>query len=126
MLDTKAYVYNALKSDAAMVAALGSSSKVQYSYPNDFNTLPIITYIETNNRNMVFYDDTAKSDESTVEIDIWANVSTTALTKLVDNVLSALLYTRDAGIDVPDPDTKIFHKKLRYRRMFTADDLDGV
>jgi len=126
MLDTKAYVYNILKNDAALVAALGSATKIQYAYPNAFNALPIVTYMESNNRMTDWYDDTPAAEESTITVDVWANVSTSALSKLVDTALAAVLYTRDFAADVPDPDTKIFHKVLRYRRTFTADDLDTI
>jgi hypothetical protein len=40
--------------------------------------------------------------------------------------MTAVFYTRDFATDVPDPDAKIFHKVLRYRRTFTADDLDAL
>lgn len=126
MLDTKAYVYGILKNDAPLVAALGSASKIQYAYPNAFNALPIITYLESNNRTTDWYDDTPAAEESTITVDVWANVSTSALTKLVDAALAAVFYTRDFAADVPDPDAKIFHKVLRYRRTFTADDLDAL
>jgi len=126
MLDTKVYVYNALKNDAPLVAALGSSTRIQYMYPNDFNTLPIVTYQETNNRNETFYDDAPVADESTIEIHVWTNVSTSAISKLVDTVMTGILYARDYAADVPDPDAKIFHKVLRYRRSITADDLDSI
>jgi hypothetical protein len=126
MLDTKAYVYGILKNDAAIVAALGSSSKIQYAYPNSFNALPIITYLESNNRTTDWYDDTPSAEESIITVDIWANVSTSALAKLVDAAMATALYTRDFAADIPDPDTKIFHKSLRYRRTFTADDLDSL
>lgn len=126
MLDTKAYVYGILKNDAPLVAALGSNTKIQYAYPNAFNALPIITYLESNNRTTDWYDDTPAAEESTITIDIWANVSTSSLAKLVDAALAAVLYTRDFAADVPDPDAKIFHKSLRYRRTFTADDLDAL
>jgi len=126
MLDTKVYVYNALKNNTALVTALGSSSRIQYMYPNDFNTLPIITYQETNNRNIEFYDDAPSADESTIEIHVWTNVSTSAISKLVDTVMTGILYARDFSADVPDPDTKIFHKVLRYRRSITADELDAL
>jgi len=126
MLDTKSFVYGILKNDPALVAALGSSTKIQYAYPNDFNTLPIITYLESNNRMTEWYDDNPAAEESTITVDVWANVSTSALSKLVDAALAAVLYTREFAADVPDPDAKIFHKSLRYRRTFTADDLDTI
>lgn len=124
MLDTKAYVYNLLKNDSALVAALGSNTKIQYFYPNSFNALPVVCYQETNNQNMEFYDNAPFADESTIQIDVWANVSTTAICKLVDTVMTANLYTRDFASDVADPDAKIFHRVMRYRRTFSADDLD--
>jgi len=126
MLDVKKFVYDSLKADTALVAALGSNTKIQYFYPNSFNTLPIITYQETNNRNADFFDNKPFSDESTIQIDVWTNVSTTAIAKLVDSVMQNLLFTRDFSSDVPNPDEKIFHRVMRYRRTFTADDLDAL
>jgi hypothetical protein len=82
--------------------------------------------MESNNRMTDWYDDMPAAEESTITIDVWANVSTSALAKLVDAALAAVFYTRDFAADVPDPDTKIFHKALRYRRTFTADDLDTI
>jgi hypothetical protein len=124
MLDTKKHAYDLLRNNAALVSALGSASKIQYFYPNDFNALPIITYSETNNQNVKWFDNMPWADESTIEIHVWANVSTTALCKLVDSIMAAGLYTRDFSSDVPEPDVKIFHRVMRYRRSFTADDLD--
>lgn len=126
MLDTKVHAYNLLKNDTALVAALGSSAKIQYAYPNDFNALPIVTYIESLNRSTDWYDDMPIAEESTITIDVWSLASTSTISKLVDTIMSAALYSRDYAADVPDPDTKIFHKSLRYRRTFTADDLDAI
>ena len=126
MLDTKRHAYQLLINDATLVTALGSSAKIQYQYPNDFNTLPIVTYFESGTRQLDFYDDMPATDESTITIDVWANVSTTAISKIIDDIMARNLYTRDFGTDVPDPDVKIFHKSLRYRRTFSADDLDAL
>jgi hypothetical protein len=126
MLDTKAFAYNTLINNSALVSALGSSAKIQFSWPNDFNALPIVTYIEIDNRNREFYDDAPVADESIIQIDVWANVSTTTISKLVDTAMTSVLYSREFSQDVPEPDAKIFHKVLRYRRAFTADDLDAL
>ena len=124
MLDTKKHAYDLLRNNASLVSALGSASKIQYFYPNDFNALPVVTYSETNNQNVKWFDNMPWADESTIGIHVWANVSTTALCKLVDSIMAAGLYTRDFSSDVPEPDVKIFHRVMRYRRSFTADDLD--
>ena len=126
MLDTKTFLYNALKNDATLVSVLGAASKIQFSYPNDFNALPIVTYEEINNRNVEFADNLPYADESTVQVDVWTNTGTTAIAKIIDTILLPLFYTREFGADVPEPNAKIFHKVLRYSRSFTADDLDAV
>jgi hypothetical protein len=126
MLDTKAFIYAALTSNSPLTMALGSTSKIQFMYPNDFNTLPIVTYQETSNITQDFFDNVPFNESSTIEIHVWANVSTTALAKLVDAVMIGLLYSRDFSADVADPNSKIFHKVLRYRRTLTADDIDSL
>ena len=120
MLNSKAYVYNILNT------ALTGQATVVYMYPNDFNALPVVTYQETNNMNADFYDDSPFSDEISVQIDVWANSSTTALAQTVDAAMKSNLFARDFAGDMPEPDAKIFHKVLKYRRKLTADDLDNA
>jgi hypothetical protein len=126
MLDSKVFVYNLLKNDAPLVAALGNVNKIVYMYPNDFKALPIVTYKEENAPDADFFDDLPFSQESTIQIDVWANTSTTAISKIVDGIMKNNFFAREFASDVPDPDTKIFHKVLRYRRTLCADDLDTV
>lgn len=125
MLDSKAWVYGLLKNNTALTTALGSSDRIQYMYPNTFNTLPVVTYQEINNRNVEFYDNAAFADEITIQVGVWANTSTTALAKLVDAVFAANLFTRDFSSDVPEPDAKIYHRVMRFHRVINADDLDA-
>jgi len=124
MLATKQYAYNLLRNDAALVALLGSVDKILYAYPNDFNALPVVCYLEQDSRQSAFYNDVGFSDSSSIVIDIWANDTTTPIATRVDEILTSALYTREYAGDVPDPDTRVFHKTMRFRRTFTADDLD--
>ena len=126
MLDSKKHLYDLLIGNSALTAALGSSTKIQYAYPNDFNSLPIVTYLEINNQHRDFFDNAPFSEESVIQIDVWTNVSTTAISKLVDAALVADFYTRDYAADVPDPSDKVFHKVLKYRRTFNSDELDSL
>jgi len=123
MLDSKKYIFDLLKASTPLVTACPT---IVYMYPNDFNALPVVTYQETNNRNQDFFDNASFSDEVSVQIDVWTNVSTTAISKFVDDVFLADFWTRDFGSDVSEPNAKIFHKVLNYRRTFTPDDLDAI
>lgn len=118
MLDTKLHAYNLL------TTAIGSSATVAYQYPQDFTTLPVVSYSEVNCRMVKWFDNAPYAYESTIQIDVWANTSTTALAKLIDTAFAGDFYTLDFSSDLPDPDVRIFHRVLRYRRAFTADDLD--
>ena len=127
MLDVKKYVYAALKNDAPLIALLGSTAKVQFYYPNDFTALPVVTYQELNqsDEQQGYFDNVPTSVESTIQIDAW--VSSTGLAPIVvciDNIMHGLLFNTDFSSDVYEPDTKIQHRVMRYRRSFTADDLD--
>ena len=125
MLDVKKYVYSALRNDTTLVSLLGSATKIQFYYPNDFNTLLIVTYQELNQSDNDYFDNAPFSVESTIQIDIW--VTGTGLVPIiqsVDNVMHSLLFNIDFSSDLYEPDTKIQHRVMRYRRSFTADDLD--
>lgn len=125
MIAVKAYVYNALSTDAALLAALGPG-KVLYMYPNDFNALPVVTYLETDQFSSEHFDDSPFSYTSKIQIDLWTHESTTALSELVDTVMRRLQFNLDSGNDVPDPDTRIFHRILRYSRKMRTDEIDAT
>lgn len=127
MLGVKAKVFSALTGDAILVGLLGSASKIQFYYPNDFNTLPIVTYQEINQADepQGYWDDTPNSVESTIQIDVWVSSgSTTNIVSRIDQIMHGLLFNVDYSADMYEPDTKIQHRVMRYRRSFTADDLD--
>lgn len=127
MLNIKAKVYATLVGDSALVALLGSSSKILFAYPNDFTALPVVTYQEINqtDEEQGYWDDTPNSVESTIQVDVWVSSgSTTNIVQRIDTIMHGLLFNTDYSADMYEPDTKIQHRVLRYRRSFTADDLD--
>ncbi len=127
MLDVKKKVYAALKADSALVSLLGSDAKIQFYYPNSFAALPVVTYQELNqaDENQGYWDNSPNSVESTIQVDVWVSSGTTTdVVKRIDAVMHGLLFNTDFSEDLYEPDTKIQHRVLRYRRSFTADDLD--
>lgn len=127
MLDVKKKVFSSLIGDSTLITLLGDASKVQFYYPNDFNALPIVTYQELNqpDESQGYWDNTPNSVESTIQIDVWTSGgSTTNIAKSVDRVMHGLLFNVDFSTDLYEPNTKIQHRVMRYRRSFTADDLD--
>ena len=126
MLPVKAWVYAKLCASSALVAELGSVSNIEFYYPQTFAGLTKkITYAETNQPSTAYYDNTPDGVESTIEIHIWtaANTSTSTIATLVDTIMLGLLFNCDFSSDFQEPDTRINHRVLRYRRLLTALDL---
>lgn len=127
MIGVKAWVYGKLTASTALVAALGSLDRIEYApdvmYPiTDF---PRVTYLETNQPTVENYDDAPKAVESAIEIHVWtaSGVSTTTITGIIDSIMEGLLFNVDFSADVPEAETRINHRVLRYGRTLTALDL---
>lgn len=126
MLPVKAWVYAKLCASAALIAELGSIDNIDFYYPLTFVGLTKkITYAETNQPSKEYADDKPQAGESSIEIHVWtaANVSTSTASELVDSIMTGLLFNCDFSGDFQEPDTRINHRVLRYRRLLTALDL---
>jgi hypothetical protein len=127
MLEVKAWIVGKWKANAALVAAVGSTDRIEYAptvtYPIvDF---PRITYIESNQPSAANYDNAPIAVESTIEAHVWTapDFSATPITRALDAVMIANLFNVDFSEDFGEPETRINHRVLRYRRLLTALDL---
>lgn len=126
LLGIKAWIYGKLTADATLQTALGGAGKIKYYYPNDFQSLPVLTYSEVNQRNLdgAFFDNTYTAVETVIELHVWSNASTTTIATAAANVMLANLFTMDSSQDVADPDSKIQHRVMRFRRLIRATEID--
>lgn len=126
MIAVKAWVYGKLCVSTALVTALGSTDRIEFFYSalpaDDF---PKLTYSEPNQPTVMYYDNKPFAVDSTLEIHVWtaANVSTTPVSEIVDDIMVGLLFNVDSSADFQEPETRINHRVLRYRRTLTASDL---
>lgn len=125
MLAVKAWIYGKLAADASLITALGTVDRIEYYYPNVPTDLPKLTYSESNQVTDDYYDNTSKTVETTIEMHVWteANTSTTSISTIVDTIMTGLLFNIDFSADFQEPDTRINHRIMRYRRKVTASDL---
>ncbi len=125
MLSVKAWVYGKLCASSALITALGSVDRIEFFYPKDTTDLPKVTYSETNQPSIAYYDDGSKGAESSIEIHVWTaeNVSTSPIATIIDSIMHGLLFNTDFSGDFQEPETRINHRVLRYRRLLTALDL---
>lgn len=125
MIDVNAYVYKLLSTDATILSIVGTTSHVFFGYPNSFQVLPIVSFYELNQGTSLSKDNQPAVWETFFQIDVWTNnAGTTALAQAVDNVMTSNFFDCEYSSDTPEPDSKLRHRVLRYRRQLTAEDLN--
>lgn len=104
MLNKKAEIYGAIKD---------ITENVGDTYPNEWENLPAIQYVEEENRVHQWADNREQSSYVRYKIDIWDKVSTSGLAVEVDKRIAALGFKRTQCTDVDDPNG-YKHKVIRY------------
>lgn len=115
MINVKDKVYTALST---------KFDNVSDQYPEDYKELPIILYIEEENKvsEHTFSKGKVKEDKSQIRyrIDIWNEKSTSDIAVEVDIALSELGLVRTQCIDTPDA-SGYRHKVMRYEGIIDND-----
>lgn len=115
--DVKVEIRSALIANQKLVSLLGGQRVYQLAAPNA-EEYPRITFFEIENSDSQFADNEVYATEVFVQIDVWSKGSTSEISGEVDRAMRQLEYSRYGGADLYEPDTKVFHKALRYRRTF--------
>jgi hypothetical protein len=124
MLNVDAWLLTKMEESTPLVGILGSTDRIVYEYPNSFGTMPIVTYKELNQPHGSFGDNAPVNVESYVEISVWNNDNgTIEIAQAIDDLMVELFYACEYNAPVPEPDTKLRHRVMRYRRQLTAEDL---
>ncbi|MBY6269320.1 tail completion protein gp17 [Parageobacillus thermoglucosidasius] len=118
--DAKSELLKALKGNANLVSlCVGGFHNLK---ANDVTKFPRIVYAEIRNADEDFADNEAISAEVRFQISIFnteENISSqTAIAKEVDKTMKSIGYTRYDSVDLYEEDTKVFHKAMRYQKIF--------
>lgn len=115
--DIKAEIRTSLLANAQLVTLLEGQRVYQLTAPNA-DEFPRITFFEIDNTDTAFADDIAYAADVLVQVDVWSRGSTSAIAGEVDKAMKELGYSRTGAPDLYEPDTRIYHKAMRYRRQF--------
>jgi hypothetical protein len=112
------WLYGQFIGDTALVTALGGSDQIVRAYPNTIDTLPIMAFLEANNRDESFYENRPLGASEAVDIHVFTkfDTPTTTISDLISAKMSDLLFTRDYQADQDDPSTKVRHKVMKFSR----------
>lgn len=119
LLDADAWVFGALNTDTALGTALTGGGGIVLIFPNDFETLPVLTYaVSQNVSTMDVWDDAPKANDVIVTLDVYTANSalTRPIEEAVDAVMVGLLFNLDFREPLGDESAKTQHVSLRYSR----------
>ena len=120
ILQAAEWIYGELSTDAGVIAALDGGAGVVLIFPNDFETLPVLTYAVSQSVSLQdFWDNTSMANDVSVVLDIYtANEgNTTPIMEAVDAVMSRLLFTLEFSQPLGDESSRTQHLNMRYSRL---------
>ena len=108
MVDLLEEIYAALKT-------IPDAEQVNYQYPQDWATLPAVTYYEQSNTEMRVFGGSNYMANVSYQIDIWAKMpeQCRVIAYNVDDRMAALGLRREFSADLFDP-SGIHHRSKRY------------
>lgn len=91
---------------------------VVFYYPDDFKTLPVISYYELSTGTGASWDNAEQAQRSHVSIDIWGRSGAECgrLAQEVDALMQRELWKREMSRDMI-PQDNIYHKTMRFCRL---------
>jgi hypothetical protein len=117
MIDIKTNFRNTLI-NASAITALVPATRITLWNQNILNTLPAITFNESDNYNLDddMADDLPYADHYTMQLDIWVAPGNTTfqIASAVNTALEAAGWSRETSSDLIEQDTKIQRKVMRY------------
>lgn len=103
MINIKPTIYNELKKVFNNVSSI---------YPSDWETFPVVQYVEENNSTRVKTDNIEQLADIRYKIDIWDKKSTSNSAIEVDKIFESLGFVRVFCGDIAEKELQ--HKILRY------------
>lgn len=128
MIRAKEYVSAKLIASTPLTTALGSASHILFGFPNSFESMPMVTYMEIEQADADRADDVSYAQSVKMQLDVWVDSaitgSTTGICELVDTVMQAAGFSLVFSSDILDEDIRILHRVMRYAAKLRADDID--
>lgn len=119
LIDLEPVVVSALRDDPELIGFLGRDSKGNtkvYPLAAPDISLPKVTFFELTNFDNQFADDRALSSAIHFQVDVWHNSNTSKISSAVNRVMESLGFVRSGTNSLYEPETKIYHKVLRYKK----------
>lgn len=127
MLNVKTWIWTHLKNDATLTSLVPVASMGQ-AYPDAMINCPKIGFIENGQPAApdAYGDNQPFGYETTIEVHVFVTKQSNTQFQIVnalDAIFLGLFFTITFSSDVPEPDSRLLHRIIRYRRKVIASDL---
>lgn len=94
--------------------------KITYYYPDDFNSLPVVSFYNLNEKPDFSTDNEEDIQSGTVVVDIWANKPDVcgSIGIEVNNIMIADGWHRELSRDVTPDNSRVYHRTMRFIKYF--------
>lgn len=89
------------------------TANVTDTYPDDWETFPVVIFLEEQNKPYDYYDDREQKSEIRYKIDVFDKASTSDLSVKINEVFAKLGLKRMDATDVPEA-SHLKHKVMRF------------
>lgn len=89
------------------------TENVTDTYPDDWETFPVVIFLEEQNKPFDYYDDREQKSEIRYKIDVFDKASTSDLSVKINEVFAKLGLKRMDATDVPEA-SHLKHKVMRF------------
>ena len=122
MQDVGTFTYSLLTSTPA-ITSLVNSDNIFSIWPETITTFPCIIF-DDEQRDVEFVDNKPTSSFSTVAIDIFVRDDTpTPIASAICDAFKNVYWSCEFNKLVPDPDTAVRHRSMRFTRPLYPDDI---
>jgi len=122
--DTEAYIYSKLSTDSALLALVGDDTHISATHPENITVFPYIIYREDLQDDREFVDNLPVASTSMFVIDIYVkDADTYPYVKAVHTIFNADFWTCEYSADIPDPNVRVKHRNMRFKRLLFAGDI---
>lgn len=93
---------------------------VVYQYPEEFATLPVVSYYNVAEKGGFYADNSECIQDGYVQIDVWSKKPAECgeLSIKINEIMTEDGWTRELSMDIPRKDENIYHRTMRFQKYF--------
>jgi hypothetical protein len=119
MINYKSWIYNKLSTDSGLLAIIGSTNNISDSWPETFESFPLVIYQDENQSDWEYRDNLPSGSDIRFKIDIFTKIdgpTTTEIAIEIARIFRDLFWNCGTNGETPDQNEGVRHRVMRFSR----------